>query len=444
MRRFPVIRLKFPSGRSARGARAVRGGAAVAVAGSAANNAASRIKLRLPTHPDATFERDLVAAPRRKVMPERRWGWRYGTLAALCALVSLLLAACGSSSSSRDPNTLLKQTFSGPHQINSGDLDFKLTITPTGSSTLHTPITVEFGGPFQSRGTGKLPQSNFAINVTAQGRSTSLGILSTGTAGYVVLDGASYQLPQATFQRLESSFSQVASPSSSGSSSGTLGKFGIQPLSWLTTPTIVGTENVGGASTTHIRAGVNVTALVNGFSRFLQKASGLGVSGTAKFPAGLSASTRSHIASEIQNPSFDVWTGREDKTMRRLQLGLTIPVSGKVSTAFGGLSSATFGLRVQYSNLNQPETIAAPRNVQPYSEFQSRLQSVLQALSGGAVGSASASGSGTGSASSSATTTTTPSSSSAGSGQAAYSQCIQSAGGDIAKMQQCGALLGSQ
>jgi hypothetical protein len=365
------------------------------------------------------------------------------------------VAACGSSTPS-NPNTLLKQTFSGTHKIDSGQLSFRLTIAPTGSSTLRGPITLEFGGPFQSRGKGKLPQSNFSISLSAQGKRATLGIISTGTTGYVSLDGQSYQLPQATFQRLESNFAQIGSSSGSGSSGGALSKFGIQPLNWLSSPTIVGSENVAGTSTTHIRAGVNVPALVSGISQFLQKASSLGVTGATKYPSGLPASTQSKIASEIQHPSFDVWTGNDDKTIRRLQLGLTIPVSGQLSTALGGLSSAAVGLIIQYSNLNQPQTITAPTSVQPYSQFQAKLQAFVQALSGGAVG---ATGSGTSSGSSStAPGTTTPGSTGAGTTTPGstgagtttpgstgavdqYGQCLQAAGTNVTKMQQCATLL---
>jgi hypothetical protein len=389
-------------------------------------------------------------------MQARKRGWRYASLAALLALACMLVAACGSSSPS-NPNTLLKQTFSGTHKISSGDLRLRLTITPSGSSTLRGPITLEFGGPFQSRGKGKLPQSNFSISVSALGKSATLGIISTGTSGYVSLDGQSYQLPQATFQRLESNFAQVASPSGSGSGKSALSQFGIQPLNWLMNPAIVGSESVGGASTTHIRAGVNVPALVSGFSQFLQKASALGVTGTAKYPSGLAPSTQSHIASEIQNPSFDVWTGNDDKTMRRLQVGLTIPVSGQTSSELGGITSATVGLSIQYLNLNQPQTIAAPTSTQPYSQFQAKIESFIQALTGGSATGSGSLGSALGGTTGSTTPgSTTPGSTSTGStstgstsaGSTAsvdkYSQCIQAAGSDVGKMQQCASLLNSK
>src|SRR5436305_9427552 len=136
-------------------------------------------------------------------------GWRAAFACLALVLVALTLAACGSSGSgsSENPTTLLNQTFSGSHTVNSGNLTFSLTVTPTGSKTLTGPITLNFGGPFQSLGKGKLPKSNFTVSIGALGKSASLGILSTGTNGYVSLQGTSYQLPAATFQKLESSFS---------------------------------------------------------------------------------------------------------------------------------------------------------------------------------------------------------------------------------------------
>ena len=181
---------------------------------------------------------------------------------------------------------------------------------------LSGPITLSFGGPFQTRGAGKLPESNFTVSASALGRSGSLGILSTGTTGYVTLQGTSYQMPQATFQKLESSFSQLASSpgASSGSGHARPSSASIR-CNWLTNPTVVGTENVGGAQTTHIHAGrqrggaadrpqhVPREGLVARASR-----------ARASLKSGLPPAARSKIAAAVKNPSVDVWTGTSDKT----------------------------------------------------------------------------------------------------------------------------------
>jgi hypothetical protein len=359
------------------------------------------------------------------------------------ALASLTLGACGSSSGGGNATTLLKQTFSGSHVVNSGNLIFSLTVNPSGSSTLKGPITLSFGGPFQSLGKGRLPASNFNISISALGKSGSLAILSTGKNGFVTLQGASYQLPAATFQKLESSFAQIgASPG--GSSSGGLSTLGIDPLHWLVSPAIVGKETVGGAGTTHIRAGVNVAALLGDIDTFLAKASSLGTSGTRNLPKGISPATRTRIAGEVKNPGFEVWTGNGDKTVRKLSIRMTLPVTGQTSTLLGGLRFADIGLILQYADLNQPQSIQAPSTVRPFSEFSAKLRTLLATVQGsigsgtgpgttGSTGTAGSTGAGatTGATGSSGTTAKVQS----------YSQCIQAAGQDVARMQRCAALL---
>ena len=355
----------------------------------------------------------------------------------MVVLASLTVAACGSASSgSANPSTLLSQTFTGTHKVTSGNLNLTLTIDPSGSSTFSGPITLSFGGPFQTRGAGKLPESNFTVSASALGRSVALGVLSTGTAGYVTLQGTSYQMPQATFQKLESSFAQLTSTPGASSGSNSLVKLGIQPLHWLTHPTVVGTENVGGTQTTHIHAGVSVNALLNDLNTVLEKASSLGVSGASSLKAGIPAADRSKIASAIKSPSVDIWTGTSDKTIRRLTLTLTLPVTGKTSSELGGMTSADLGLTMRYSDLNQPQTIKAPTTVRPFTEFQSKLNAFVVALQSAVGSTVSGGGGGAGASSGGGTSTGT------GSSVAQYSQCIQQAGTDVSKMQKCATLLG--
>jgi hypothetical protein len=359
-----------------------------------------------------------------------------GVLGALALTVTL--AACGSSGSSGDAASLLKQTFGQSHTVTSGNLSLSLNVASSGSTASTHPITLSFGGPFQSRGTGKLPASNFSISISALGRSGSLGILSTGTSGYVTFGGTSYQLPAATFQRLESSFASItASPGASGNAN-SLSKLGINPLHWLVNPSVVGTETIGGASTKHIKANVNVPALLGDLNTFLAKASSTGVTGASKLPSQLSTATRTKVATAIKNPSVDVWTGADDKMVRKLVINLTVPVSGQLSTALGGITLARIGLTIQYADLNQPQTISAPSNVRPFNEFSTQLQSFLAAAGSGLTGSSSAASASSGSASAGSSST---GSSASPVPNTNYIQCVQAAGQDVAKMQKCAGLL---
>jgi hypothetical protein len=291
---------------------------------------------------------------------------------ALAALLcSLAIAGCGGGSG--DAARLVRETFTSQHKISSGVLAVQLTIDPAGSTTPHGPITLSFGGPFQSLGPGRLPRSDFTLGVAGSGFRGSLAILSTGTAGYVTVKGISYELPQASFRRLESSFAAAAAPSGRGIFS--------HLAAALTNPTVIGEETVAGARTTHIRAGVNVPAVLADVSGILRQASSIGVSGTGGLAGGLSPATQRRIASEIRNPTFDLWTGIRDKTLRRLQIGVTLAVSGQVGQLLGS-RSADLGLSIQYSSLNRPQTVAAPATVRPFREFAATLRGLAQTLQG--------------------------------------------------------------
>lgn len=361
---------------------------------------------------------------------------------ATLAVAGVGVSGCGGGGSSDQATKLLDQTFTGTHRINSGVLGVTVSVTPSGSSALKGPISLSLGGPFQSLGTGKLPQSDFSLSLGTSGGAVSVSILSTGSKGYVTFQGQSYQLPPATFQRLESSFAQLGSSPGSRSGSGVLARLGIQPQHWLVNPQVVGNEALGGTNTAHIRAGINVPALLKDLNTFLSRASSTAAR-SAKLPTQISPSTQSQIASEIHNPSVDVWTGTSDKTLRRLDLNLKLATSGQTAALLG--PSAALHLTMQYANLNQPQTITAPRTVLPYSQFQDRLRVLLadlqSGLTGGVTGGSGGSGGGT-----SGTGTTGGSGSASGSGGSAssyqrYAQCIQSAGGNIADMQKCAPLL---
>lgn len=328
-------------------------------------------------------------------------------------------------SSSASAVSLLKQTFCGKHTVTSGNLNVGLTLTPSGSQTLKGPVSLSLSGPFQSLGAGKLPKSDLTIAVKFQGNAISVGVISTGTHGYVTVSGSSYELPQSSFQRLESSFSSFAAPSGCTSKTSVFSKLHLHPLHWLTNPQVVGTDNVAGVQTTHVHSGISVSALLGDLGTFLKQAPGLSSS-------GIGTSTLTSIATAIQNPNLDVWTGSSDRTLRRLSVHLTVPVTGQISTALGGLRSAGVGFTLQYADLNQPQAVIAPTNLQPYSQLQSRLGELFNAIRGQISGLVSG---GLGSAGSGVT-------GSGGTGSyQAYSQCIQAAGGDVGKMQKCAPLL---
>src|SRR5436309_15978674 len=125
-------------------------------------------------------------------MPHRNRKLRIVTLIAVGVACLAVVGCSGSSGSSGDATALLKQTFCGKHNVNSGKLNVGLSLDPSGSKTLTSPISLSVSGPFQKQGQGKLPDSDLTVALGALGSSLSLGVISTGGHGYVTLTGSNY------------------------------------------------------------------------------------------------------------------------------------------------------------------------------------------------------------------------------------------------------------
>jgi hypothetical protein len=359
-------------------------------------------------------------------------------------VTAVLVAGCGGGSSkpsssgtgSAAAHRLLAQTFDGHHGISSGVISLDLRVVPSGSSSIKGPIELAFGGPFVNKGAGKLPASDFTISISAEGHRGALQVISADGKGYITVSGQSYRMPASSYKSLESGLGSLASSgtaSGAKSSQSAFSKLGIKPLDWLVHPKVVGSATVGGVATTHVRGGLDSTAMLQDLSKLLGNTSSLGVSAANSLPTSISAATQRSIARALGTPSFNVWTGTADKLIRKLAVSAVVPVTGATRTALGGMRSATVTLGFEYSRVNQPQTITVPTKTKPYSVFRTQFSTILEEIESGLVGGSTGSGSDTGTGTTGATGGTAT--------DQKYTHCITAAAGDVAKMQKCSKLL---
>lgn len=213
-----------------------------------------------------------------------------------------------------------------------------------------------------------------------------------------------------------------------------LATLGLDPLSWLTNPTIVGNDvTVGGVETTRVHAGIDLNAMVTQILAAVHAhASALG-HGASKLPVSIPASDLALLGNV--HPTIDVYSGNADHTLRKLALDVSVPISGRLSRELGGITGAQIALSVEIDHLNAPQTITVPTTVAPFSAFVAKLHSILSGLRsmfgsglGGILGAASPSGS-SGVSSSPATRV------------ARYSRCVAAAGQRVVRLERCTALL---
>jgi hypothetical protein len=343
---------------------------------------------------------------------------------ALALACALLVAACGGGGNSQDPQQVLQQTFSNPTSIRSGtfDLDFRLE---TSGGDNPGSFEAKLGGKFARQGSDKFPKFDIDASVKAEGGSQSLsgsgGLISTGSQAFVKFQGTDYAVPQPLYDEFTATYAQLQGQSNSSKSTNLLQALNISPANWLTDLKNDGTADVEGTKTIHISGSANVSKLVEDVKAIAQRA------GSA---ANVNTQQLDQLNNVVQSGDIDVYSGVDDKLLRRFQIHVELkPPAGTP----GAPDSLSIDLQLNFADVNKPETFTAPANVQP-------LNSLFQALgvNPGQLGNALRGGLGTsGALPESGGSTTAPSAS----GIQGYEHCLQQASGS-AELQKCADLLG--
>ncbi len=364
-------------------------------------------------------------------------------LLALVVLATALgVAACGGGNgSAADARKVVQQTFQGKKRVDSGKLNLSMTAnlraTGLAATQVKDPIVIKMSGPFQSRGDTQLPAMDLQLSATGSGQDFSAGAVSIGDKGYVTFQGKPYSVPDNVFAKFKRGFEQQQKQDNKSATSNLdLKALGINPDAWLKNPKNEGDEDVGGATTTHVSSEVDLDALLKDLDSLLRRAGQLGLSKQRlqQIPQGLNSQSRKQIKDSIKKAKVDIWTGKADKTLRRLRLDVAFDLPPALQTQAQGVQGGDVKLDLVVADVNKPQNITAPSNPRPWSELQKQFgnSTLGSTLGGSGGGSSSGSGSSTGSSS-------TGSSSSKRAQD--YLKCVQKAAKpeDVTK---CGSILG--
>lgn len=350
---------------------------------------------------------------------------RRAFVALLLVFSALAVPGCGG----EDPQELVKQTFDGNAEpIRSGQISIGFTLTPRGSPQLTRPFQLRLSGPFQGQGKGKLPKFDMNANVAAEGQTFTAGAVSTGSAGFLKVQGRSYALPPSLLTGLQRIYQQAQAEADAerrNRNNASSVALGIDPRSWLTEAKTEGDEKVGDADTTHVSARVDVPKLVRDINEAAQQARARGLPQASQLPDVMTPENQRKITNAIKGVTFNFWTGKDDKVLRRLAVDLRFEVPPEERANSQGLTGGSLAFNYRLTALNEPQQITAPANPRPLEELRSALGgSFLGGLLGGAGAGAAPGGGG------------------AQGANQAYQRCLQKAGSDIARQQRCAALLG--
>lgn len=280
-----------------------------------------------------------------------------------------MIAACGSGGKATakvTAATLVSQAFSASHAVDSGQLALSLTLMLDGVKQLDgEPLTLDVSGPFERDGAGRL-SADLGVSLTAAATNAKLDIDLAPGHLYLGVGGTFYDLSQ------QGSGGDGLGVSGPSGASGLLGTLGIDPRHWLTDPRDVGTLEVDGVQTEHLSAGVDVATMLGDIAKLVGSAgaggAGAGAAIGASGASGLAGSL-GLLTQAITSARVDIYTGVADHILRRFDVAVSFSVPALAAGAVTGLTGGSLELDVTLSDLDKPQTIAPPANVQPRSRL---------------------------------------------------------------------------
>lgn len=307
------------------------------------------------------------------------------SLAVVASLGAGLVAGCGGDDEGgdEDPQQVLDETFSNDQAINSGVFDLSLGISAEGDEG--GSFDASLGGPFQGdeNATGEFPQFDLTASLTGEGGGESIdfegGLIATSDQAFVSYQDNTYEVPQELFDQIKQLSEQAAAQSEerqSQDSSAVFERLGIDPSGWVTEPTNEGNEDVEGTDTIHIHADADIPAIVEDFQSAVEQ-SGAGAA------SQLPPDALQQLEDAVDEASIDVYTGAEDRILRRLALNLGVtPPEGE-----SGVTSADVEFSLTFSEVNEDQTIEAPSDARSFSDLETEIGlppgTLESALSGG-------------------------------------------------------------
>ena len=260
-------------------------------------------------------------------------------------LAVLALAGCGGGGE-ESATDVLGETGDNLSDIRSADLSLDLLFSANSGEQqgfrLEGPIALE---------DGKL-LARVEYTQIAGGNTANTTFISTGEQMFVEVDGVAYELPPKLVAEIEEATGDLEVEG--------LGDR-IELGNWMRDPKLSDGGDVGGTDTDHISARLDVVNAVNGL---LEIAAGFG---GFEAPPAVEGQAAEQLRRAVEAASIDVWTGKDDRLLRRLALSVEF-----APEAQGELRSV-LGLAVEFemslANPNKDVSVTAPDDVRPYSDL---------------------------------------------------------------------------
>jgi hypothetical protein len=307
------------------------------------------------------------------------------SLAAVSIFGAGLVAGCGGDDGGdEDPQQVLDETFSNDQEVNSGVIDLSLSGSAEGEEG--GSLDASLSGPFQGDASqeGEFPEFDLTASISGEGGGQSIGfeggLTATADQAFVSYQGTTYEVPKAFYDQIKQAAEQAQAQAGAGQdqdAGAIFDQLGIDPSSWLSEPENEGDEDVEGTETIHIHADANVPRIVEDIGSISEQTGG----------GQIDEDELAQAEEAIDEASVDVYSGKDDRILRRLTVNLAASAPEGADSTVDGFDGE---FSITLSDVNADQNIEAPSDAQPFSQLEQDLglpSGLLEsALGGGGLG----------------------------------------------------------
>lgn len=310
-----------------------------------------------------------------------------GIFAVVPLLLVIALVGCGGGSDSDDASSaaksraanspevkkLLRQTFGPNPNATSGKLSGTVDLEVEGAPRYREPVQVTLSGPFSQSGNSPA-EANLSVGLRLRGGAIGGELVLIDDRVLIALGSSAYTIPPS----IAAPIRRPLSNTSNGLGS-VMRVFGVDPRRWAKNPRIVGNEKVAGEDTIRGTAEIDTNRFFLDVARLARVLTSLRITEIVGLPREVDRADRVALSRSVKRATGNVWTGAEDKVLRKATFDMLLEPSARDRRRLGFSSLSVKG-ELNVTEVGEPQEIESPRIAGTFDDLQATFDALAESV----------------------------------------------------------------
>lgn len=281
--------------------------------------------------------------------------------------------ATSGAASAAEARKLLNETFGPNDKATSGKLSGTVDIVVKGAPRYREPIQVTMSGPFSQSGSAPA-EANLSVGLQLRGGAIGGELVLVDDQVLIGLGTTGYKIPD----DIASVIRKPLADTDNGLAS-VLAVFGIAPQRWAKNPRVIGNAEINGEDTIYGSAKIDTQRFFLDVARLTKVLTKLRITEVTGLPRELTRQARQALQRSVQSATGKIYTGADDKVLRRAAFDMSLKASAKDRRTLG-FSSLTVKGQLDVTEVGSPQEIEAPKSTGSYDALQITLDALAEAV----------------------------------------------------------------